>query len=112
MLAHGCAPELEEPLPPQQAERVYDELYPYYVELCAVSQIHPKFASHGNFTKVEPNLRYFQAKYEAILASRSPDTSGPHADSAKDRARTKYYEYIAAQLRDVKGKLARLRMNR
>ena len=26
---------------------MYDELYPSYVEFCAVSQIRPKFARHG-----------------------------------------------------------------
>ena len=34
-------------IPTIQAEPVYDQLYPYYVEVCAVSQIRAKFAEHG-----------------------------------------------------------------
>ena len=32
---------------PIQPEPVYDSLYPYYVEICAVSQIRAKFTDHG-----------------------------------------------------------------
>jgi hypothetical protein len=37
----------DEPLPAIRPDPRYDELFPYYVELCAVSQIRPNFAPHG-----------------------------------------------------------------
>ena len=43
----GCAPLYDEILPTVRPEPVYDRLYPYYVEICAVSQIRAKFAAHG-----------------------------------------------------------------
>ena len=47
VLATGCTPLRREVIPTTQAEPVYDQLYPYYVELCTVSQIRAKFAQHG-----------------------------------------------------------------
>jgi hypothetical protein len=47
LLATGCTPLYREVIPTIQAEPIYDQLYPYYVETCAVSQIRPKFAQHG-----------------------------------------------------------------
>lgn len=44
---HGCAPLYDEVVPTIRPEPVYDQLYPYYVEICAVSQIRAKFAEHG-----------------------------------------------------------------
>ena len=43
----ACAPLHDEILPTIQPEPVYDRLYPYYVEICAVSQIRANFAEHG-----------------------------------------------------------------
>ena len=48
LLTVGCGPRLyKEAVPTIQAPPQYDNLYPYYVELCAVSQIRAKFAPHG-----------------------------------------------------------------
>jgi hypothetical protein len=47
LLATGCTPLHKEVIPTMQAEPVYDQLYPYYVEVCAVSQIRAKFAEFG-----------------------------------------------------------------
>ena len=44
---YGCAPLYDEILPTVRPEPVYDQLYPYYVEICAVSQIRAKFAEYG-----------------------------------------------------------------
>ena len=43
----GCAPLYDEILPTVTPEPIYDRLYPYYIEICAVSQIRAKFAEHG-----------------------------------------------------------------
>jgi hypothetical protein len=43
------------------------------------------------FTSVEANLRYFKARYEAILTAR------PDAPAGSDAARVRYYEYITTQ---------------
>lgn len=45
----GCATveTAERPLPEVGVDSRYDALFPYYVELCAVSQIRPNFAPHG-----------------------------------------------------------------
>ena len=43
----GCTPLLREVIPTRQAPSVYDQLYPYYAEVCAVSQIRAKFTQHG-----------------------------------------------------------------
>ena len=47
LLSTGCAPLHREVIPTIQVEPVYDQLYPYYVEVCAVSQIRAKFAEYG-----------------------------------------------------------------
>jgi hypothetical protein len=48
LLSNGCSPRLyKEPFPSVQPDPLYDHIYPYYVELCAVSQIRAKFAKHG-----------------------------------------------------------------
>ena len=47
LLATGCTPLQKKVIPTIQAARVYDQLYPYYVEVCAVSQIRAKFAEFG-----------------------------------------------------------------
>ena len=47
LVANGCTPLYREVIPTMQAEPVYDQLYPYYLELCAISQIRAKFAEHG-----------------------------------------------------------------
>lgn len=47
LLAGGCAPMHSVVLPTYQPPATYDELYPHYVELCAVSQIRAKFAKEG-----------------------------------------------------------------
>ena len=43
----SCAPLSYESLPTIQPDPVYDALYPYYVEICALSQIRATFAKHG-----------------------------------------------------------------
>ena len=43
----SCAPLSYESLPTIQPDPVYDALYPYYVEICALSQIRSTFAKHG-----------------------------------------------------------------
>ena len=43
----SCAPVEREMVPTLRPEPFYDKLYPYYVELCAVSQIRANFAEHG-----------------------------------------------------------------
>ena len=43
----ACAPLYEGELPTVQPVDAYDELYPHYVQLCALSQIRAKFARHG-----------------------------------------------------------------
>ena len=45
--ATGCTPLYREVIPTMQADPVYDQLYPYYAEVCTVSQIRAKFAEHG-----------------------------------------------------------------
>ena len=47
LLATGCTPLHKEVIPTIQVASVYDQLYPYYVEVCAVSQIRAKFAEYG-----------------------------------------------------------------
>jgi len=47
LLATGCTPLHKEVIPTIQAEPIYDQLYPYYVEVCAVSQIRAKFTEYG-----------------------------------------------------------------
>lgn len=47
VLISACAPVEREMVPTLRPEPFYDELYPYYVELCAVSQIRANFAEHG-----------------------------------------------------------------
>jgi hypothetical protein len=47
LLAGGCAPLHDVVLPTYQPAPTYDELYPLYIELCAVSQIRAKFAKEG-----------------------------------------------------------------
>jgi len=47
MLASACASLSDEYHPPQQPGAEYDELYPQYIQLCAVSQIRAKFAATG-----------------------------------------------------------------
>jgi hypothetical protein len=47
LVATGCTPLLREVIPTRQAEPVYDQLYPYYAEVCAVSQIRAEFTQHG-----------------------------------------------------------------
>jgi len=47
VLASGCAPLHSVVLPTYQPPATYDELYPLYIELCAVSQIRAKFAKEG-----------------------------------------------------------------
>ena len=47
--AIGCA-TIENREPPrtvQEVDSAYDRLFPYYVELCAVSQIRARFTDHG-----------------------------------------------------------------
>jgi hypothetical protein len=46
-LAGGCAKLHDVVLPTYQPPPTYDELYPLYIELCAVSQIRAKFAKEG-----------------------------------------------------------------
>jgi hypothetical protein len=46
-LVGGCAPLHDVVLPTYQPPPTYDELYPLYIELCAVSQIRAKFAKEG-----------------------------------------------------------------
>ena len=43
----GCAPLSYEFLPTIRPDPYYDNLYPYYIEIAALSQIRAKFASHG-----------------------------------------------------------------
>jgi len=47
LVATGCTPLYREVIPTRQAPPVYDLLYPYYAELCAVSQFRAKFTQHG-----------------------------------------------------------------
>ena len=47
LFATGCTPLHKEVIPTTQAAPVYDQLYPYYVEVCAVSQIRAKFSEYG-----------------------------------------------------------------
>jgi hypothetical protein len=47
MILLGCDTVTHESLPTIRPEPVYDLLYPYYIEICAVSQIRAKFAEHG-----------------------------------------------------------------
>ena len=46
-VATGCTPLYREVIPTRQAPPVYDQLYLYYAELCAVSQFRAKFTQHG-----------------------------------------------------------------
>jgi hypothetical protein len=46
-LLSGCAPITRDTLPTVRPAPVYDRLFPYYVEICAVSQIRAHFAKHG-----------------------------------------------------------------
>lgn len=43
----GCTTLSYEILPTIQPDFYYDYLYPYYIEICALSQIRAKFAAHG-----------------------------------------------------------------
>jgi hypothetical protein len=47
LVVTGCTPLYREVIPTIQAEPVYDQLYHYYAEVCAVSQIRAKFTEHG-----------------------------------------------------------------
>ena len=47
VVASACTSLSETYYPPQQPGAEYDELYPQYVQLCAVSQIRAKFAATG-----------------------------------------------------------------
>jgi hypothetical protein len=47
LLAGACAPLRDVVLPAHRPPPTYDELYPLYIELCAVSQIRAKFAEEG-----------------------------------------------------------------
>jgi hypothetical protein len=47
LVATGCTPLYREVIPTMQAPPVYDQLYPYYAEVCAVSQIRAEFTQHG-----------------------------------------------------------------
>ncbi len=49
VLASACATVVthQGPLPTIGLDSRYDALFPYYVELCAVSQIRANFAPHG-----------------------------------------------------------------
>ena len=49
LLAAACATVRthEGPVPEVRIDARYDALFPYYIELCAVSQIRPHFARHG-----------------------------------------------------------------
>jgi hypothetical protein len=43
----ACAPTRQTVVPTRVPTAAYDDLYPYYVELCAVSQIRADFADYG-----------------------------------------------------------------
>ena len=43
----GCAPTYRDTLPSMMPAPTYDQLYPYYIELTAVSQIRATFAKYG-----------------------------------------------------------------
>jgi hypothetical protein len=61
----------------------------------------------GRFTQLEPNLLYWEDRYRRILDERSERSFWPR--SAEDAAlRQRYYEYVAAQLADVRALLQRV----
>jgi hypothetical protein len=60
-------------------------------------------------SELEPNLRLFQARYDAILSEREDDQGfSLHTDRYKE-LRSRYYAYIETQLAEVNRMLAQLR---
>jgi hypothetical protein len=61
----------------------------------------------ARFTQLEPNLLYWEERYQRILADRSDGGWWPRSEA--DRAlRERYYAYIGAQLAEVRGLLQRV----
>ena len=60
-------------------------------------------------TNIRDNLLYYQERYRQILDERPSDWDKPSSvNKSYKEARRKYYEYIEAQLEDVKSKLSKL----
>lgn len=62
-------------------------------------------ARDPRFTRVLANLRYFEKRYQRILDAREEGWDRPDPQDAKALARQRYYEYVQAELAEVRTKL-------
>lgn len=107
---HGAVLTFE---PVHQNNELYDTRYQIFVLEAPIfrpkSHKITKMYEQPRFTEIAANLKYFQSRYQQILADRPKDwdQAGPDADDYT-RTRKLYYEYIQAQLDDVELKLKQL----